>query len=88
MNAVSRIRLLLRAAQEYNLDLVKCAVIGDVGTTDMEAAHRVGALKILVRTGWGEGSLTQYRDRWAGIEPDFIAADILEAAEWLLKYGA
>ncbi|UUZ79803.1 HAD-IIIA family hydrolase [Paenibacillus sp. P26] len=44
---------LLRAAQEHGLDLTRCAVVGDVGSTDMLAAAAVGAVKVLVKTGWG-----------------------------------
>ncbi|WGU95898.1 HAD-IIIA family hydrolase [Paenibacillus dendritiformis] len=78
------IGMLLQAAAEHGLDLARCAVIGDVGDTDMIAAHRAGALKILVRTGWGEGSLTEFKHRWPDIEPDYIAADIWEAAKYLI----
>jgi HAD superfamily hydrolase (TIGR01662 family) len=77
--------MLLKAAEEHQLDLTKCVVIGDVGDTDMLAAHQVGARKILVKTGWGEGSLTLHRDKWKGTDPDFIAEDILEAAQWILE---
>jgi HAD superfamily hydrolase (TIGR01662 family) len=77
--------MLLRAAKEHNLDLSKCVVIGDVGDTDMLAAHRVGAMKILVKTGWGEGSITIFRDKWAEIEADYVAEDIYSAVTWLLK---
>lgn len=77
--------LLLRAAEEHNLDLSRCAVIGDVGATDMKAAAAVGALKVLVRTGWGEDSLAAYRHTWADVEPDYIAADLLDAAQWPLR---
>ncbi|MFB9753787.1 HAD-IIIA family hydrolase [Paenibacillus hodogayensis] len=76
--------LLRKAAQEHGLDLTRCAVIGDVGSTDMLAAHAVGAVKILVLTGWGSDSLHVYRDKWADAEPDFVAANVLEAAQWLL----
>lgn len=77
------IGMLLEAAEKHGLDLKRCAVIGDVGSTDMLAAHRVGAIKVLVRTGWGDASLTTYRDRWSEAEPDFVAENVLEAAEWL-----
>jgi len=77
--------MLLRAAKEFQLNLSNCAVIGDVGDTDMLAAHQVGAKKILVKTGWGEESLGQFRDQWKETEPDFIASDILEAAHWLVN---
>jgi HAD superfamily hydrolase (TIGR01662 family) len=77
--------MLLKAAQEYNLDLHKCVVIGDVGDTDMLAAHAVGATKIIVKTGWGEGALNEYRYRWKEVEPDYIAEDILDAAKWVVN---
>lgn len=38
---------------------------------------------VLVRTGLGKGSLGQYRDTWADIEPDFVAQDVLDAARWI-----
>lgn len=80
--------MLRRAAEEHGLDLTRCAVVGDVGATDMLAAHAVGAIKVLVRTGWGESSLGPYRDRWAGVEPDYVAENLLDAARWLIVEGA
>lgn len=77
--------LLHKAAKEHDLDLSKCAVIGDVGDTDMMAAAAVGAVKVLVRTGWGESSLGAHRHTWADVEPDYIAVDLLDAAQWLVK---
>lgn len=77
--------MLLIAAEKYKLNLTKCVVIGDVGEADMLAAHKVGAKKVLVRTGKGERSLKVYRDKWLDIEPEFIAGDINEAVEWILK---
>lgn len=77
--------MLISASKEHHLDLTKCVVIGDVGDTDMLAAHQVGAKKILVKTGWGEASLGTYRDKWRETEPDFIAVDILEAVKWILN---
>jgi HAD superfamily hydrolase (TIGR01662 family) len=76
--------MLIQAAQEYNLDLTRCAVIGDVGDTDMLAAHEVGAIKILVLTGWGETSLGKYRNAWINVIPDYIAKDIFEATNWII----
>ncbi|MEI4770397.1 HAD-IIIA family hydrolase [Psychrobacillus sp. FJAT-51614] len=77
--------LLIEAARKHNLELKNCVVIGDVGSTDMLAAHAVGAMKILVLTGWGESSLHQYRDFWKDAEPDHIAQNLLEAVQYLLK---
>jgi histidinol-phosphate phosphatase family protein len=77
--------MLLEASKKYNLDLTKTVFIGDVGSTDMLAAHAVGAKKILVLTGWGYGSLKQYRDTWAEIEPDYVAKNFLEAVKWVIS---
>lgn len=55
--------MLLEAAKKHNLDLTKCFVIGDVGSTDILAAHAVGATKILVLTGWRESSPTHVEGR-------------------------
>lgn len=77
--------MLLQAADTYGLNLTQCVVIGDVGSTDMLAAHAVGALKVLVRTGWGEASLNEYRNHWSGVEPDYIANDISDAVQWVLR---
>lgn len=76
--------MLLQAAKEYNLNLSKCIVIGDVGT-DMVAENSVGAIKILVKTGWGRGSLGKYRYLWKEIEPDYVAEDISDAIVWLIN---
>lgn len=77
--------MLLKASEEYQLKLDKCVVIGDVGDTDMLAAHKVGAKKIIVKTGWGESSLNKYREKWLETEPDYIASDILDAVKWILS---
>ena len=43
-----------------------------------------GCRLILVRTGWGENSLGAYRHTWADVEPDDVAADLLEASRALM----
>lgn len=77
--------MLMKAAEQYELDLSRCVVVGDVGDTDMLAAHAVGAKKILVRTGWGEASLTEYRSKWEKAIPDYVANDINDAVKWILS---
>lgn len=76
--------LLLEAAKKHNIDLTKTVFIGDVGETDMLAAHSVGATKILVLTGWGRSSLAAYRQKWKEVEPDFVAENLLDAVKWML----
>ncbi|WP_028549540.1 HAD-IIIA family hydrolase [Paenibacillus sp. UNC451MF] len=78
--------MLLQAANEHGLDLTRCAVIGDVGSTDMLAATAVGAVKVLVMTGWGSASMDSHRYKWYDqAPPDFVAKDLLEAVNWLVS---
>ena len=76
--------MILQAQGDFDLDLYGCYLIGDRGDADMVMARAVGCKSVLVRTGLGEGSLGQYRDWWADIEPDFVAQDVLDAAKWIL----
>ncbi|HDQ03827.1 MAG TPA: HAD family hydrolase [Deltaproteobacteria bacterium] len=78
--------MLLRAADDLNIDLARSYIIGD-RYNDMEAGRSVGAKCILVKTGFGQSLLQDDGpDRPApNNQPDFIAADILEAVKWILK---
>jgi len=76
--------LLIKASNEYDIDLTKCVVIGD-RWTDMLAGAKAGTKKILVMTGAGNEWLGKYRDKWADIEPDYIAKNVLDAVLWLLS---
>lgn len=77
--------MLLRAAQDLNIDLKRSYMIGD-RFRDIEAAKKAGVQGILVKTGYGQGLLRddgpdkETPDR----QPDYIAADILEAVKWIL----
>jgi hypothetical protein len=53
----------------------------------MEAGKKVGVKGILVKTGFGQGLLQDDGPDEATPEgePDFIAEDILEAVQWILK---
>jgi D-glycero-D-manno-heptose 1,7-bisphosphate phosphatase len=74
--------MLEQAAAELQLDLKKSFVVGDRGG-DVELAHRAGSRSILVRTGFGEGELAWHAAEWKR-QPDFVAKDIAEAADWIL----
>jgi D-glycero-D-manno-heptose 1,7-bisphosphate phosphatase len=78
--------MLLTAAQELNIDLTRSYLIGD-RFRDMEAGKKVGVRGILVKTGFGQGLLQDDGPDEATPEgkPEFIAADILEAVQWILK---
>jgi histidinol-phosphate phosphatase family protein len=76
--------MLLKAAKEFDLDLSRCAVIGD-RWSDMLAAKKAGTKKILVLTGAGQESLEKYRNKLLEAELDYIATDLLEGVNWILK---
>ncbi len=71
------------ASAAHGIDLKQSFVVGD-RYGDIELAHRAGARSILVRTGYGEGELQWHAQKWA-LEPDFIAADLSGAVDWILK---
>ncbi|HNZ65384.1 MAG TPA: HAD family hydrolase [Smithella sp.] len=78
--------MLLQAAQDLNIDLTRSYFVGD-RFIDMETARKVGVKGILVRTGYGGGLLRNDGPDRATPEntPEFIAANILEAVQWILK---
>ncbi|MFJ5768710.1 D-glycero-alpha-D-manno-heptose-1,7-bisphosphate 7-phosphatase [Psychrobacillus sp. NPDC093180] len=80
-----KIGLLLQAQKMHNLNLNECYVVGDTGSSDMVAANRAGTKKVLVKTGWGESSLTSYREQWREVEPDYIADNLIEAVNWIVN---
>jgi D,D-heptose 1,7-bisphosphate phosphatase len=78
--------MLLRAAQDLNIDLTRSYLVGD-RFNDMEAGKKIGVRGVLVKTGFGQGLLQDDGPDEATAEnkPDFIAEDILEAVRWILK---
>lgn len=79
------IGMLVQAKRDFNVNLAECYVVGDMGMSDMVMARNVGAKAILVRTGVGEGSLTDFRHTWIDVEPDYVANNVLEAVRWIVK---
>jgi D-glycero-D-manno-heptose 1,7-bisphosphate phosphatase len=93
--------LLLRAAEELQLDLTRSYMVGDT-LKDIEAGTRAGVKGILVRTGYGKEATHQLgpvedprpkvpgkEDRPHGeeaiVRPVHITGDLLDAVRWLLK---
>jgi len=75
--------MLDRAAREHALDLQQSFVVGD-RYGDIELANHVHARSVLVRTGYGEGELTWHSANWPS-QPDFVADDLTQAADWILR---
>jgi D-glycero-D-manno-heptose 1,7-bisphosphate phosphatase len=71
--------MLLRAAGELGIDFPRSYMVGDM-SSDVEAIKRVGGQGILVLTGYGGGEW----GTWQGVQPVFVAQDLLEASYWIL----
>jgi len=71
------------ATRSLDLDCSKSYMIGDRGP-DLEFARRIGAKGILVLTGYGRGEWEYCRDQW-NAEPDYVAQDLYEAVQWILR---
>jgi D-glycero-D-manno-heptose 1,7-bisphosphate phosphatase len=67
--------LLLRAAEDFGLDLIHCYLVGDK-PIDIETIHKVGGKGILVGTG---------KDTALQKKADFMAASVKDAVHWILK---
>jgi histidinol-phosphate phosphatase family protein len=65
-----------QAARRFHIDLDGSAVVGD-SARDIEAARRLGCRAVLVETGLAG------RDLAAGMQPDFVARDLLHAVAWI-----
>ena len=72
-----------RAVREHCIDLQRSFVVGD-RYGDIQLAHNAGARVILVRTGYGEGEIAWHSAEWSAA-PDFIAGDLTEAVDWILR---
>ena len=69
--------LALQAAEELGFDPKLAVVIGDK-PCDVDLAARIGAVSMLVKTGYGAA----YLDSGA-VHPDFVAEDLADAARLL-----
>lgn len=75
--------MLERASAEHAIDLQRSFVVGD-RHNDIALANRAGSRGVLVRTGYGEGELLWHASKWT-VQPDFIAADLNSAVDWILE---
>ena len=77
--------LLMAAAQDMDIDLTCSYVVGDM-VKDIQAAGKVGAKGILVKTGYGLNTIrTELKPGLAETyQPCYIAEDILDAVKWIM----
>jgi len=75
----------LRAAADLGLDLGRSYMIGDK-VEDMAFGRAIGAVPVLVRTGYGASS--EMRLQGTPEAPAAVADDLLAAVEWILSRRA
>ncbi|MFI5387011.1 MAG: D-glycero-alpha-D-manno-heptose-1,7-bisphosphate 7-phosphatase [Fimbriimonadales bacterium] len=68
--------LLLEAAQTYSIDLAASFMVGD-RWRDVEAGRRAGCRTVFIDLG--------YAERRPDPDADYKAADLLDAADWILS---
>jgi D,D-heptose 1,7-bisphosphate phosphatase len=78
--------LFLRAAADLEIDLSRSYMIGDHGENDMLAGAAAGCQSVLVLTGLGRGSIGEFRRTWQGIQPAFVAENVLKAVKWIFEH--
>lgn len=76
--------LIEQAAKKHGLDLRASYMVGD-RWSDMVAGGKMGMKLVLVKTGRGEEALGKDRVQWQAYQPDLIAENLLEAAQWIVK---
>jgi D-glycero-D-manno-heptose 1,7-bisphosphate phosphatase len=74
--------LLLRAAEDHEIDLARSYMVGDK-YSDVQLARTVGAKGVLVLSGYGRGELEYQSAEWPS-PPDHVADDLAGAVEWIL----
>jgi D-glycero-D-manno-heptose 1,7-bisphosphate phosphatase len=80
-----KLGLINQPQQKFGISLNESYVVGDMGSSDILMADAMGSKGILVRTGVGESSLNEYRHTWEGVNPNFVADDVLHAVEWIIQ---
>jgi len=71
------------AARELDIDLRESFMVSD-RYQDLAMAFGVGAGGVLVLSGYGKGEHLYLRDTWPR-QPDYVAPDLLEAVDWILR---
>lgn len=76
--------LIYRARKKYQIDLERSAMVGD-SAKDIECAKNAGCrYAILVKTGNGMKAENRLTEK--AIYPDFVAQDLLDAANWTVRF--
>ncbi len=71
-----------KAAAELNIDMNNSYMVGDK-VADILFGRNIKAMPILLLTGYGRKALPELKKR--GIAPAHVAANLLDAVNWILK---
>ncbi len=71
-----------QAVRDLNIDTAKSYMVGDK-VEDILFGININATPILVLTGFGPTSLPKLRTK--GIEPAYVAHNLLDAVNWIIK---
>ena len=74
--------LIRRAADELELDLARCWMVGD-RYSDTELARNAGVRSAFVLTGYGRGEYEHQSHAWKH-QPDLVAENLLEAVREII----
>lgn len=72
--------MLRQAEKEFGINLKKSFVVGD-RIIDVQTAHAVGAVGILVKTGYGKFQIEEIQK--SNIKIDYIAEDLYDAIQFI-----
>lgn len=75
-------KLYLDAARDHEIDCAQSYVVGDT-YSDIQAGQAIGAKTCFVETGWADRHVPEH-----GSEVDFVGADILAVAKWIITNEA
>lgn len=77
--------LIFQAKKKYGINIGKSVMVGD-RAKDIECAKRAGCrYAILIKTGDYTHAMDSLKEK--NMLPDYVAADLLDAAVWIMKNG-
>lgn len=79
-----QVGMIEKAMTEYDIDIKNSFVIGDLGMSDMILAKNIGSKSVLVLTGGGQSSLSEFRHTWKNVEPTYIEKDVLSGVNKII----
>ena len=75
--------LILHAQRKYSIDLADAVMVGD-SSRDIECGLNAGCGKtVLVKTGIHLNAVQRLAEK--GIVPDYVAQDLYDASQWIIK---